>query len=499
MIICQCNVLRSCDIKRAVEARLQEDPYALITPGKVFILALQNATPWGDHSPDCWEYDTATHTFTEIGTSGAVPACPIDKVAGCILKDGKYLLLSYIYASNFGVPPEYGVTTIFDRATSSWTYLSGVTAPAHGDTYASQTGLANFRLANVHGRPLLVGDNVPNAKVWEFKTDALGNYSWSGSNATFPPVTSPGFCSTLGGDSLPTGKAMLFGGWNATPVVITGGGGRGDVFLSIPQTADYRIFSSVQSGLIAVTYNGVAGISLSSGSSFAVFEIPVYNGTFDVAAYRASFAGRYIASNLKVEVSFDNGGHWHEILPDSTFTVTDSDNPAVRRMRVTMYNSITNPPILTKLTEALDEDGGEIEDRLIIRYDAPDTVQALYIDRFGMITLSDTIEPSTPLKAIIHKVTPNGSSAPTIKNYINRRKPHIKYSNTRVSGGGAAASQQFDNELAVPVRYVDSRVQTVSTGVLYKNPEPTVDFDADAIAVADVANDGDTWIVELEG
>jgi hypothetical protein len=186
---------------------------------------------------------------------------------------------------------------------------------------------------------------------------------------------------------------------------------------------------------------------------------------------------------------------WHEITPDRAYTPTDSDTPGHRRLRVTLYQSLSSPPILTKLTEALNSVGTVIEDRVLIRYLSHGTVKALYIDRFGVVTLSATIEPSTPDKAIIHKVTPAGSSAPTLKNYINRRRPHIKYSKTKSSSGG---SVQFDNEMAVPVRYVDARVQTVTTGVLYKIADPTVAFDA-TVNVAGVATNGDVWIVKLEG
>jgi len=75
----------------------------------------------------------------------------------------------------------------------------------------------------------------------------------------------------------------------------------------------------------------------------------------------------------------------------------------------------------------------------------------------------------------------------------------LKYSKVK---SGSAASAQFDNELAVPVRFVDARAFVASGSHLYKIADPTVDFDA-VISVTLIGGGaittGDTWIVELEG
>ena len=123
------------------------------------------------------------------------------------------------------------------------------------------------------------------------------------------------------------------------------------------------------------------------------------------------------------------------------------------------------------------------------------TTKALYIDRKGVITISSTIVPSTPDKALIHKVTPDGTNAPAVKNYINRRRPHVKYTGVK---SGAGSSTEFANELAVPIRYVDARVKRAADSLLYDINEPGVSFDA-LVTVAGVVTNGDTWLVELEG
>jgi len=123
-------------------------------------------------------------------------------------------------------------------------------------------------------------------------------------------------------------------------------------------------------------------------------------------------------------------------------------------------------------------------------------VTALYIDRNGIVTLSETIEPSTSQKCLVHKVTPDGTDAPEVKNYINRRRAHIKYTGVN-SAGIIPESMQFDNELAVPVRYVDARGVTAADNMMYRLDDPEVGFD-EVITLTDVAED-DIWIVELEG
>ena len=110
------------------------------------------------------------------------------------------------------------------------------------------------------------------------------------------------------------------------------------------------------------------------------------------------------------------------------------------------------------------------------------------------MTLSAAVVPSTPENCLLHKVSPNAANAPTVKNYINRRRPHIKYS--EIMSSGFAASSSFDNELAVPVRYVHA-TKVGAGNQLYKIPDPLSDFDG-LITVTGIG-DGETWIVELEG
>lgn len=448
----------------------------LISPGKIFICALKKVP--GGWETDYWEYTTATHTFALLGVTGSVPDPDLDCAHGCYYADDQFVMVTF----DPGVSSS-GRTFIFDRSSLQWTERY-ITQP-YGFSVDKQGPLTRFRLANVNGRPLLVGGlltkdtNSSFAKVWELTKDVeddsnrLGWQSW---NATFPPVQDSGFCSSIGGDGLPTGKAFLFAGHGRY------------------SDAGSHIYSSVSSGLIAITYEGLPGVSIADSSTFVQFEIDPFTAAWDVAGYWASIRGMFDKSNLKAEVSFNDGDTWHEIDPSSrTLNVTDSDDPGVRRFRITLYRNESKPPQITTLTEILDEDGGELEDRLVVRYNSPTSgaAKALYIDRKGIVTLSATIEPSTPDKCLIHKVTPDGTNAPAVKNYINRRRAHFKYTGTE------GVLVEFDNELAVPVRYVNAFGVKDSDAAVYKLADPEVPFDEE-VTVTGVGTDDD-WIVEIEG
>lgn len=456
----------------------------LIADNKIFIVAIRREIS-GDEA-DFWEYDTTTHTFTELSVTGAVPTLHLDYASGCYYRQNEFVLVNF----QPGVSSS-GKTYIFNRGTSQWTEIN-IAAP-FGDTPDKQLPLSRFRMANVNGRPLLVGglltkdSDRTNAKIWELKlfevnTETSDRVNWQSWDATFPPVQDAGFCSTLGEDDLPNAKAVFFAG-------------HGEF-----SNAKNKIYASVQGGLIATTFEGNPAITISDNSTFVQFIVDDYEADWAVAGYLLSLVGNWNQSNLKVEVRFD-GGDWVAVTPEKFLSVSDSDTPGNRQLRITFYNLKTSKPVLSNMIEVFDEDGTELEERLVVRYNSPTSggAKALYIDRNGAVTLSSTIEPSTPEKCLIHKVTPNGTSAPTLRNYINRRRPHIKYSKT---ADGTTPMGRFDNELAVPVRYFDARAYNGTTKALRQLAELTVGFDA-TVVVTEIGGggvtSGDTWIVELEG
>lgn len=449
----------------------------IIAAGKIFVVAVQGGNN-GD--ADFWEFDTATNTFMEIGVSGNIPKVYQDHAAGCYLKNGVFLLLRFSPLSPILLQnsDNYSARTYyFSRQDSTWREynIHNPTANNTSDPFNRAGTLTRFDMANVNGRPIVVGGNWTgtggNALIWEFYDE-----KWRVFTGTHPTFQDFGFSSTLG--AFTTQSAAPFGGG----AIFTGQ----DIF----NRGTGKIYASLRSGLIATTFKDEQAITIADGSTFVQFTIPVYELNWAASGYLMSLVGQFNSSNLKAEVSFD-GENYHEVKPDEFLTVDDSANPGVRSIRITLYNFNTNSkPVLAKLTEVFDEDGEDLESRIVIRYDAPNTVKALYIDRFGNITLSPTIEPSNTTKALLHKVTPNGSNAPAVKNYINRRPARIKYVKNQSAG------LTVDNELATPARYVDARAVKASDKHLYKIPDPTVNFDG-IITVTDVTA-GDDWIVELE-
>jgi len=326
-----------------------------------------------------------------------------------------------------------------------------------------------------------------NAKIWELKllevnSETSDRINWQSWDATFPPVQDPGFCSSLGTDNLPTGKAFFFAG-------------HGEY-----SNAKNKIYASVQGGLIATTLDGNPAITISDNSTFAQFVMDDYE-TWLAASYMLSLVGEWNQSNLKVEVRFSSGD-WLPVVPETYFGITDSDDPSNRQIRFTFYNLKTSKPILSKMVEVFDKDGTALETRIVVRYNSPTSggAKALWIDRRGAITLESVVAPSTPDKCLIHKITPNGTSAPTVKNYINHRRPRIKYSKT---ADGSAPNGRFNNELAVPVRFVHAVAFAATGKTLRKIADPVVAFDDSLVTVTEIGGagvtSGDTWIVELEG
>lgn len=451
----------------------------LIAPGKIFVVAISNDGGDSRHYvTEFWEFDTATNQFTELGVTGNIPVCQLDYASGCFFQENKFVLVNFTPGES-----ESGNTYTFNRTNLQWSRAN--IAQPFGDTADKQSPLRLFQMANVNGRPVLVGGlltkdtDKTKAKLWELRLSSGQNQiktlKWEATTANFTPIQDGGLCSALNA-GMPQGKAFLIAGQDSF------------------SKAQQRIYASVQGGIIATVYRGEPGISIADSSTYAQFVIPVYETDWDVKGYRLSFRGEeFNAKNLKIEVSLDGGAHFIDIQPDTYIDIADSSAPGQRLLRITLYNVQSSKPVLSKLFEVFDQDGVELEDRIVIRYDAPATLTGLYVDRNGTVVLLPVIEPSTPDKCLLHRITPAGASAPLIKNYINRRRPHIKYSETDT---GTSGDLTFENELAVPVRYINSRAYDAD-GKYYFIPDPPTDFDS--IVSVSVESTGDTWIVELEG
>lgn len=456
-----------------------------IAPGKVFIIAVNQLTDSTQNSA-FWVYDVDTGAFTEVGVTGNIPLCQRDLSAGCYYRNNEFVLVEF----EAGVAAS-GKTYIFNLPSLTWTQLS-IAAP-YGGTIHEQSALSRFRMANVGGRPVLIGAllahelDASRARAWEL---TLGDYQllgdsstkrprWSYFDTDMPPVQDPAFCSSideaLGGP--PDGRAFVFGG--QTQYVEARG----------------AIYASVQGGLIATTLDGAEGVTLADSSSFASFVLPVYTlPSWAVAGYVASLEGSYSRGQVKLEVSFDGGTDFYEIKPDEFFAVTDSSTPGVRHMRITLYSYKTSKPILSKLHEMIDQNGIQVEERMVLRFNAVTAgVRGLYVDRFGWIRVESAIVPSTPDKALLARITPTGSTtAPDIKLYVNQRNAKRLYRGTATGG-----LEEVESDLAVDARYVRAYGVRAADDVLYDVAAPEFGFD-DVTTLTGVT-DGDGYILEVEG
>lgn len=444
----------------------------LIAPGKVFIVALSD-----DGNTDYWEYDVASNTFTELGVTGNLPTPLVNQTAGCNWGVNRFALVT------FGNSSASGKTYLFDRPSLQW--IQQMIPQPYSGTELELRPIAQFRMANINGRPVLIGDKHAvdgNSRIWELvKPQRRRFFEWTPFTATFPPKADSGLCSTIGSNGLASNKAFLFGGV--------------DLF----NIAGRYIYASEQSGLIESTFNDEPGVTLAEGSTFVQFELPTFTADWPIAGYMALLRGVAINSDtVKIEVSFDDGENWIELKLGETIEDPESTSPGVRRIRITIYGHANRNPLLTNLIEFLDEIGGDLEDRTVLRFNSSTTTtMGLYIDRSGKISLSSVIEPSTPNKALLHKIVPDGSNAPTVKSYVNKRRPHFKIEGTK---GASPSSIEFDNPFSVPVRYVDARGIDVTTAALKQLVSPSVGFDQ-VIEVdgGGALSSGDHWIVELAG
>jgi hypothetical protein len=447
-----------------------------ITEDKVFIVAVEKTL--GGFEPHFWEYNITADSFNELGVTGNLPACTPDYSAGCFLRRGEFVLVEF--TPNVSAS---GKTYVFSYENLTWTELS--IAPPYLEGADKQLAISRFSMASVGGRPRLVGGLLVKptdnsfARIWElsFVGSTFAANEWRSVEASFPPLQDAGFCATIGEDKLPGQKAFLLAGANKFSATKT------------------TIYASVQGGLEATVLDGQPAITLAASTTFARFIIAPYVAPFDIGAYFATFAGKFGKGDVKIEVSFNDGVTFHEIKTDNVRAVTDSTNPGKRLIRITLYGYSTRKPILSKLTEIFDADGVQLGDRVVLRYNADLAgVRALYLSRTGEVTISAAIEPSTPEKALLQKITPNGAGvAPTVKNYVNKRRSRIRRTGTN---DGSPASVQLDNELAVPPSWIDAKGTTNPDGILYQIATPAVAFDS-VINLAGVEV-GDGWIVELE-
>ncbi|MBI3654085.1 MAG: hypothetical protein HY231_23895 [Acidobacteria bacterium] len=414
-----------------------------------------------------WFYHVDTNTFesfTPVGQNpltGLSATTALQDVDLCCLESGKALL----------VRGRQIATHVFDTASRTWTKLN-ISNPTSDLSAANPNALQNLSVSNVNGRVLL---SSAYSSIWEYTPGATPK--WDNRNLS----------EGLGATGLGRGAAGLVG-------LISGGLPVGAGYLLgglVGSTAKKDIWKWGPGGII----QAACGLTLGAGTNQASFVIDDGQQLgWQVAKVIGNPIGvNLIAGSIKLEVSFDNGA-WAEVTRDVINSIVSAGSNPVRRWRVTLFGSGSNKPCISKLNENFESAAGPGFTELVLRfnYNASLGTRYLYVDRTGVVTLETTAAPSTPDKCLLMKITPNGSSAPTPFDYLNRRWFHIKKTTTRASGSTPAIA----NDLAVLPSFIRAYLKE-SDGTLKDKADPTIAFNT-AIAIT-LASDGQSCILEMAG
>lgn len=448
--------------------------YGTLVQANVVLLVL-----WSS-GPTYWIHHIGPDTFESFVPTGVGPT-PVNAISMSLstLSDGKALIFTTDSALISTSPSDFNAKTYsFDYASRSLTQLN----------IAQPTGLSGrIQMINVSGKVYLLSGK--NGVIWEFTPGVAPK--WTAIPTALPRRAMPGAASLLS-NGLPVAGGYFFGGQD---------------FGSLQAKNDVWAFASA--GIIeTLCADGTPGITLGPGATQASFRLADFVLPWQVAKVLANLTGFIPPGSVKLFYSFNNGATKQEVMRGHITDVLASSNPATRSLWITMFStggaqiSPSGPtaqpakPCLHRLEETFEKTGGPGLSQLVIRYDAPLGTKALYLSRDGTVTVESGIVPTTPDKAILLRSIHNGAGVnPSVKNYINRRLIHKKF--TGAKGGGVDPTFVFD--FAVAPRYKDARAVTGgATGALYKIADPGINFDDDAVTVAGITTNGDNYIVECE-
>ncbi|MGH9821813.1 MAG: hypothetical protein ACREDR_00925, partial [Blastocatellia bacterium] len=441
----------------------------LVQAGIIFLI-VQGATNPNSNGGGVgfWSFNTNTQVFAQLNVQGTIPTCPYGNSDGCIYQQNQFVL----FQSN---PPARtsGQTFIFDYPSLTWTQYNLITEPFQYFTL-DQSPVTQFKLANMGGKPVLVGGY---------------DYNGAGQSAywVLTPGTTPQWTAFLGGvPVLKPGAASLFSA-NGLPM------GTGYVVAgqtAVSPAAPGAIFQFSQGGVIATQLNGVNGITLAPGTTSATIHIADLNPVpiaGAIVSILANVQGQFLPGQVSLSYSFDGSQTFQNIPLNQVTTVLSSLNPAVRTVRITLNAAGSSIPIVTGLAAMLERAVGAgqlVQTKL--RFNLPAGTNALYVSRNGTITVGPAGNPSTTEQATLLKATNNGNGVnPTVNvNYINKRWFSVTYSNVK--------GTSFQYEGAVAPYFIKSYAASGgAAGNLYGLANPAIAFDgvinpAGLVGAADV-------------
>ncbi len=429
----------------------------------VVIVALQNdGTQWR-----YFAYHVNSNSFELLNMTGQDPGGALNGFNHtlCLYENGKAVI-----QDGDGVR-QPKTTTILDYPTRTFTRLN-IAQPEYGTHYV---------LANINGRPQLIGSAAGTALDWELLPGS--NPEWRKvQNSALPPRFSPSTASLLVG-GLPKGSGYFIGGGQPLSAI------------------EYKDIWAFEAGGVTETLcDGQLALTLGPGATQATFRIDSIQLPWEVGKVVTNLVGHIPAGSVKVFYSFDGGVTKQEIPRDTPTTVQSSTNNPQPIIYVTLIGTPGVRPCISRINELFEQEGGPGLVETVIRFNIVTAgVRYLYIDRDGVITIEATAQESTPNKAILMKITPNGTGAPTAFDYVNKRNIVRKYRATRVAG----ATPAIGNDLSRTPHYMKAWLKEANSNVKDLN-DPHAAGEAagviifnQPIIVDGLAVDGESYIVEL--
>jgi hypothetical protein len=358
-----------------------------------------------------WAFHADTNEFEVLNASGEAPDAA-DHIDACFYQQGK----AVIFQGATGVGPAR--TTIFDYATRSFVRLN-ISQPFN--QAAGVPSINRCRLANINGRPQLVGDVV--GYVWELTPGV--SPQWSSIQTQLPARWDPALSSLIA-NGFPRGDGYLMGGQEPY------------------QATTYKdIWAFKSGGVIATVCDGLPAITLAPGTRSATLRLPDYQVNFpeagQVSRVLVTLRGANIQGRVRVLESFDNGAHLAEIPLNNNSAVAESLANPNRQLYLALTGTDNVKPCVSMTHEVFEKSGGIGFSMVYVIFDCPDGTGYLFMDDAGRISVEPAEAQSRVNKAILARITSNGADAPTTFDFINKPRIERKYEGGPQAAGVAPA------------------------------------------------------------
>lgn len=355
-----------------------------------------------------WVFHVDTNQFEVLHPTGEAPDA-FFHIDLCFYKQGQAVIFQ---SGTPGGGPNR--TTIFDYATRSFIRLN--IAQPYNIT-AGVTNIDRLRLANINGRPQLVGDVI--GHVWELTPGATPNWS---SFETQLPDRWDAAISSLIANGFPRGSGYFMGGQKPFQATVF---------------SDIWAFKS--GGVIATVCDGLPAVTLAPDTRAATLRLPDYQINFPeaglVGRVLITLRGANIQGRVRVLESFDNGAHLEEIpINNNTVVINSVANPN-RQLFLMLSGTENVKPCVAFTHEVFEKAGGIGFSMVYVIFDCPNGTTYLYMDDRGRITVEPDEAQTNTSKAILARITKDGVDDPITFDFINKPRIERKYEGGPKSGG----------------------------------------------------------------